>query len=938
MLRLLGLVEGWDPAGSTPDSPRQRLVLAALAVDAGRPVPVDLLVDRVWGASPPPRARRTLQAYVARTRRALAGSAVGEDSAHIEGRGGTYALAIDPQRVDLHRFRRLVGQAVDPACRSARRVDLLRDAVRLWRGPALAGLDSPWAGRMRESWQQERIAATVAWADAELAAGEPERALRSVADLAADHPLVESLAGALMRIHAQAGRMAEALRCYQDVRERLVDELGVDPGPQLQEIHRAVLRGELSARPVSGPNGSSSVAADDSAPAQLPLDLAAFAGRHDEIAVLDALLDAEGDPATTVVVLSGTAGVGKTALAVHWAHRVAKRFPDGQLFINLRGFDPGGAAVTSAQAIREFLEAFGVAARRIPDSPAAQAALYRSVLAGRRVLVVLDNARDVEHVRPLMPGTSGCVVLVTSREQLLPLAVAQGARLLTVDLLPPAGARALLVRRLGARRVQQEPAAVEEIVTRCARLPLALAITAAHAATRPAVTLAALAAELRGAAGALDPFADGDPTIDIRAVFSSSYRTLSKPAARLFRLLGAHAGPSIAAPGAASLTGLPLSRVRAPLAELCRAHLLTEQSPGRYAFHDLLRAYAAEQASDRTDQRQALHRLLDHYLHTGHVAADALHPPFSTIRLAPAQTGVTTDEVADAHAAQTWFDAELPILLVAAGQAARHGFARHAWQLAWVATRPLDRIGRWQDLAAVHDIAVAAARAADDRDGLAHSQRGLGWAYFRLGRLDDAVRLLTLAGDLFAEVGDESGLAHVHLSLSQVLERDGRLKEALIHSERALDLFESAGHRAGQAYLRNVVGWKHALLGDHERALVLCRQAVGELQDAGDQQGEADAWDSLGYAHHHLGAHQQATACYQRALALFAITHDRYGRAATLANLADNYEAAADPDAARAAWVDALTLLTDLDHPDANRARERLHLLTRPVLAVGLEV
>jgi NB-ARC domain len=378
-------------------------------------------------------------------------------------------------------------------------------------------------------------------------------------------------------------------------------------------------------------------------PAQLPPAVPAFIGRDAELASLDALLHpkaAAAGPATVVIAaLSGTAGVGKSALAVHWAHRAAAQFPDGQLYVNLRGFDPDGAAMEPSEALRGFLDALGAPATRIPESLSAQAGLYRTLLAGKRILVVLDNAKDAGQVRPLLPGSPGCLAIVTSRNQLTGLVATDSAYAMTLDLLGSGDARELLALRLGSRRVAREPDAVDEIIAGCARLPLALTIAAARAAGSPSFPLAVLATELREATRALDPLNGGDPATDVRAVFSWSYHALTTDAARLFRRLGLHPGPDIALPAAASLAAIPQDRARALLGELTRAHLLAEHAPGRYAFHDLLRAYATELARAHDSQNvrnAAAHRVLDHYLHTGVLlvfrTADPLGPPLGRTR------------------------------------------------------------------------------------------------------------------------------------------------------------------------------------------------------------------------------------------------------------------------------------------------------------------
>jgi class 3 adenylate cyclase/tetratricopeptide (TPR) repeat protein len=671
------------------------------------------------------------------------------------------------------------------------------------------------------------------------------------------------------------------------------------------------------------------------APAQLPHGLSDFTGRVAELDRLQTLSDAAGrDRAAGVVcVVSGTAGVGKTALAVHWAHRVADQFGDGQLYVNLRGFDPGGSVMEPADAVRGVLDTFGVPPERIPVGLEAQSALYRSLLAGKRVLIVLDNARDADHVRPLLPGAPECLVLVTSRNQLPGLVAAEGAHPLTLDLLTATEARELLAHRIGPGRMAAEPQAVDDIIASCARLPLALTIVAARAATHPGFPLGVLAAELRDARGGLDAFAGGDPATDARAVFSWSYQRLSSEAARLFRLLGLHPGPDLTVLAAASLAGVPQRQVRQLLAELGRAHLLEERTPGRFAFHDLLRAYATELAHihDTDDERHtAIHRILDHYLHTAHAAHRLLDPHRDPLALTPPQPGVATVDLSDQTQAMAWFATEHPVLLAVLDQAAHSGFDTHTWQLAWSLTDFFDRRGHWQDFAISQRAALDAAQRLADRRGQAHAHRGLARAATRLGRYDDADSHLRHALDLFGELGDQTGQAHTHLNLGGVLNQQGRHREALSHAQQALELYRAAGHRAGQADALNAVGWFHAQLGNHQQALVDCQQALDLLRELGDRYGQAETWDSLGYAHHHLGHHSQAVTCYQQALDLYREVGDRFGEADTLARLGDTHHAADDPHSARDAWQRAVTILDQLDHPDAGHVRAKLGELIVP--------
>jgi hypothetical protein len=515
---------------------------------------------------------------------------------------------------------------------------------------------SDWLEQTQSPRLQERyLAGLERRIDLDLADGSQVDLAAELGELTGRYPLRESLWVRLLVVLERSGRPAEALDRYEAIRVRLAEELGTDPGPELQRVHTDLLAG----RPPGLPGGVLPATARvvpataRVVPRQLPADTDMFTGRDAALKTLDRLLDDQDESTPRPVVISaiaGTAGIGKTALAVHWAHRVADRFPDGHLYVNLRGFDPSGSPMEPAEAVRGFLDALQVSPQGIPASLEAQAGLYRSLLAGRRMLVLLDNARDADQVAPLLPGAPGCLVLVTSRNQLPGLVAAAGAHPVALDLLSRDEAVQLLARRLSHDRVTAEPHATQELVTRCAGLPLALAIVAARAATHPEFPLAALADQLHEARDGLDGFDGGDTATDARAVFSCSYHSLGTPAARLFRLLGLHPGPDVTAGAAASLAGHPVAQVRPLLAELARAHLVVEHAPSRYAFHDLLRAYAGELAHTQdtgTDRRAATHRMLDHYLHTAHGADLLLYGHSETITPDPAQPGVSAERLSD---------------------------------------------------------------------------------------------------------------------------------------------------------------------------------------------------------------------------------------------------------------------------------------------------
>jgi DNA-binding SARP family transcriptional activator len=956
-LGLTGASAGWPDAGSSVDSGlrvdvlgplsvgrgntvldlgpyKHRCLLGLLAVRYGHAVGLDEIVDILWADRPPRTCASLVHTYAARVRKVVERPGAGAPRVVVRDRGG-YRLDLPANQVDLARF----GELEARAWRARRAGDteltstLFADALRCWRGP-MAGDLSP---QLRQhpttvDASRRRLAVALEWADIAVERGRYDDTLAHLHALAAEEPLHEGVHARLMLALAGTGQQAKALRLFSDLRARLADELGVEPGAEVRDAQLLVLRQQV--REPAGLRRSTATGGAGGAtprppavPRQLPADVAAFTGRTAHLRRLDAILAANRIQSAVVIsAVAGTAGVGKTALAVHWAHLVAEQFPDGQLYINLRGFDPSRPPVTAAEAVRGFLDALEVPTDAIPVGLDARAALYRSLLVGKRVLVVLDNARDAEQVRPLLPGAPTCLVVVTSRNQLPSLVASEGARPLMLDLLTAAEARQLLAQRLRPRRIAAEPRAVDDIIISCAGLPLALAIVAARAATYPRFPLTALADELRRATGSLDAFAGGDPASDVRTVFSWSYRTLSPPAARLFCLLGSHPGPDIAAPATASLAGLAPGQAPLLLAELARAHLITEHVPGRYTSHDLLRAYAAELpvTGGVDDRRDAIGRTIDHYLHTARTAARLVDACREPVTLGSPQTWVTPEELADHEHAQAWLTAERPVLLAVIDAAATIGMDAQTWQLAGTISTFLDRHGHWQDWAATQRTALTAARRNADHCVTANIHRQLARAYLQLARYDDAHTHLRHALDLHRDTGDTVGQAHTHVHFARLYERRGDHAQALDHNRHALRLFHAAGHPIGQARALTVIGRYHAQHGDHERALASCQRALALLDELGDHPGAAAAWDGLGYSHHKRGSHQQAITCFQRAVDLYRDLGHRYHEANVLTHLGDTHRAADHTDEARHCWRQALTILDELRHEDAARVRAKL--------------
>jgi DNA-binding SARP family transcriptional activator/transcriptional regulator with XRE-family HTH domain len=770
-LTALGPLEAWKDGAPLPlGPPTRRAVLGLLLMEPGVLVRRDTIIDVLWGEAPPRTAVGLVQAHVSRIRRNLdpqKGAGYGDGVAGGDGViscvRGAYRLSLSCEQLDLLVFRDLAARAAAAWASGdeATAIECYDRAVGLWRGDPLADLEELNGYPGITALSEELVGVLLRYAEVACAAGQHFRVLPRLRALADADPLNEPTHARLMIALAGCGQQAAAIRVYEGVRSRLDRELGLYPGEELTEAYLRVLRqdirsGETGRAPISRLAPAGGVHA---VPRQLPVGPRNFTGRAGELAALSGLLERVLGQASGVVIaaLTGMAGIGKTALAVHWAHRVASQFPDGQLFINLRGFGPSGAPVTATEAVQDFLVALGVAPARIPTDRDRQAGLLRSLLVGQRMLIVLDNAQDAEQVRPLLPGSPGCLVLVTSRNQLTGLAAREGAHLLNLGVLTVCESRELLRASLGAERAMAEPVALSELIGVCACLPLALRDVAARVAVRPGLPLAALAAELRDTQGRLDALETGEPATSVRMVFSWSRARLREPASRMFRLLGIYPGPDIAVPAAASLTGMSRGQAYLALAELCDEHLLTEYAPGRYSLHELLRAYAAERArtSDSdAERRAAVHRVLDYYLHAATAASGFVYPYGSQRITGQPQPGVILEEISGPRQAEEWVANERHALFAAISQAAEGGYSPHAWELPWAAGWLFRDEECWRSLAAAQESALAFADRLGDLAGQVMARQHLGLLSYLLGdatqaghHLDEAVGLASQLDD-----------------------------------------------------------------------------------------------------------------------------------------------------------------------------------------------
>jgi len=888
--------------------PREEKVLAALLADVNHVIPVPRLIDVVWDDDPPATAAKQVRNAVSRLRASLAPA-----TATLATEPAGYRLISDPDQVDTLRFAAIVADAATAAATGDVdwAADRLRAALALWRGPALAGLSGRVIDSIAAEWNERRAVTQETLFDHELALGRHRDVLGELTGLAAAHPTRERLVGQLMSALCRCGRQSDALAAYRRTRDVLAAELGLSPGAGLRELRQSILVGDprLDQR---DPDPSIPV------PRHLPPLPRHFTGREAELAELDRLLDSGDRGPVVISSIEGSAGVGKTTLAERWAHRVTDRFPDGQLYIDLRGYD-ATPPVRTIEALTRFLRALGVPGERTPVDPDEAAGLYRSLVSERRMLVLLDNASATEQVLPLLPGGPGCMALITSRDRLSGLVARHGAHRITLDVLSLDESVALLRAAIGAVRTEGQTDELRALARLCACLPLALRIAAAHLDEHRQRTVADQVTALTGD-GRMDVLriAD-DPGMAVRVAFDLSYATLPTSTRRLFRLLGLTSGDA-GLPAIAALAGRSPTDTRADLTRLARAHLVDERTRDRFGCHDLLRLYARDRATaeDPADERnRALRRMFSWYLRTAFEARSAVAPhlPLLLPQLAgdPADDTALPDRFPDHDAAMTWFRVEQTTLAMATAQAAELGFHDIAAQLP-IALYPFYDAGKhWSTWITTHQVGIASARCTGDRTTEGKLWCNLGNAYQDMYRPAEAVDCYEKALPLFQTVGYRQGEAKVRGNLCNVYHHQGRYAEAEASGLESVRIFRALDDAHGECLaLANLAG-VHAEYGELAAATACLADALPMARSIDDGYATGIALGNLGDVHRRAGQPTQAVAELAEALDLHRALSDEYQQGLILHRLGQAHTDAGDSERATDCFEQALAIRSQLN-------------------------
>ncbi len=904
-VRLLGTIEVTGPLGTAELAPgRQRALVGLLALEAGRVVSQHRLVDALWGEDPPRTAIRSLQSYVARVRRALETCGL-PDTLRTHDPG--YVLHVDANDVDAYRFDGLRARARELAGRGELReaAVALRSSLDLWRaGPLTDGLIYGWGEAAALRLSEARLVATEELWEIELSLGHHGEALPELEHLAALHPTRERLIGQLMLAQHRSGRGTEALETYRRHRTLMIDELGVEPGLEVQRLHTAILQHDPAIAAADG--------LTQRRPAQLPPPVGYFVGRETQVAQLDRLIaeeSTEDEDPQPVVVICGPAGIGKTSLVTQWARRHPGRFSHGQIFVDLRGHDPA-TAMSVDEAMSHLFGAMGLPAEAVPKGVAEQSTQLRSLLHDRRMLVVLDNAATTDQVLPMVPATRSCLLVVTSRNQLPGIAAHHRAVSLRLDLLNHDDSVRLLSKVLGPERTAREPEATARLAELCGHMPLALRIAAAKLAALGEHSIAGFAAELANQ-DRLDALSVEGDSRSLRAVLATAHRALAPGPALVFGRLGLHPGLVLGPHSAAALAGIGLRQARSALETLATAHLISEVASERYRFHDLVRLYAAE-CTPESERAAAIGRLFDWYLAVGAAAnrlidrgRDRVTPTFADPPQLPAMP--------DAAAALSFLDGEQANLVPVAACAAQTGAPQAAWQLAYLMVGFLDLRGHTREREEMWRCGLEAAKAIGDPTtlGLAHS--GLGLAHIRMRRFDEGLRRLEIAMDLMRSAGDKRGEGHAHNNIALVHTKRRRFREAAEAFQRALEIHEAGDHPLGVALALNNLGYVLSMMDDTGAALEHLTRGLSVARALDSSRIEAAVLRTIGNVHHHAGDHKQALYFLQQALDIKRQVHDDSYQVEALNDLSAIHAHAADWDAAIAAAKQALSLARTLD-------------------------
>ncbi|GAA2790783.1 AfsR/SARP family transcriptional regulator [Saccharopolyspora taberi] len=935
--RVLGPMEVLADGVALPiGSSGVRSTLACLLLEPNQIVPMDRLIDTLWGDDPPASARTILHGYISKLRKLFAESA-DADRPEIVTRSPGYVLNVDAERIDAHRARGLVNRAYGLAPEERSR--LLTEALALWRGPVLADVTSSQLHRMvAPNLDELRLLALEERVAADLDLGRHHHLVVELSTLVEQYPLRERLTGQLMLASYRAGHRAEAQARYHVLRQRLSNELGIDPGPELRGLYERLLRDDDtllgSQRRQVVDAAVPDVGIGRPIPAELPPAVAGFVGRERELTALDRLLtQRERGSVNLLAVLTGTAGVGKSALAVTWAHRVAESFPDGQLYASLRGFDSERAPLAPGEALTSMLKTLGVAADAIPVDVDDRTALYRSLLADRRVLVLLDNARDSEQVRPLLPGSSESLVLVTSRRRLDGLVVRSGAVVLPLETLPTETAVELLDRAGTPGTSESEPAAARELAELCGGLPLALRIAAARLAANPARGVADLVHELTDERYRLHALDIDDADTSVRRAFDISYRNLHPLHAKTFRLLGLVPGHTFTGHAAAALCGTDPPSARRRLRALALAHLVTEPGSDRFGMHDLLRVYARDLLAS-SDGRQtisrlseeddaALRRLLHYYLVVADHARRFLRPARDALDFAGDGT-VARPEITSRAEALEWFDAEWSNLVAAVRVANAEGMHELAWPLVRLQFNYLMVRCPWEDWIQIYSDGLDSARAVHDGVGKLLMSAGLGVAYSRSGQPEAALTHYAESHREAMTTGDPALLALTQVNMGAVLFRLGRYDEAQGHCREALEAYRTLGDRYREAGALNNLAQVEQVNGNLEEALAHLREAEVMYREADDLETLAMVLNNCGEVSIELGRIAEGERYHHEALEVAQSCGSLERQAAAYLGLGESAFSRGDLSVARTRWETALTIFETVGSHRADEVRKRL--------------